>query len=85
MNDLKDIIIKGLILLWLVIGFGFLGFACLIRDFSVLMIFVRGCVLVSSGILVVMLSVTVYRLTRDLMIKLKKYITESDNNNNEEE
>ena len=85
MNNLKDIIIEGLILLWLIIGFGFFGFACLIRDFSVLLVFARMSFFITVGILVVMLAITVYRLAKDWTIKLKKYITESDNNSEEEE
>ena len=89
MNDLKDIIIEGLIILWLGVWFCFLALACLLGDFSILMIFVRVTVLITAGILVVMLTITVYRLAKDLAkdwpIKLKKYITESDNNSEEEE
>ena len=85
MNDLKDIIIGGLIILWLGVWFCFLALACLLGDFSILMIFVRVTVLITAGILVVMLAITVYLLTKDWTIKLKKYITESDNNSEEEE
>ena len=85
MNDLKDIIIEGLIILWLGVWFCFLALACLLGDFSILMIFVRVTVLITAGILVVMLAITVYLLTKDWTIKLKKYITESDNNSEEEE